>query len=218
MGYSSRRRSRSRSRSRSPSRRGGGPARAGAPPPPPAPAKSVLQKQQNAVSSAKPAPATDTKKAPPRPPKTPQKQSDAGGGVGVGKKEGSERVLTDEQIERRVAVFVRTPNCTFWKPALVVPPGEIDETMPRKRNSTDILVRYLDDFTYVSVPERSVRLFTEDSGLYRLFVEVDYEAFSTHVGVKRALVYMATGQIIEDRTATTTSRETRQRVAQEETP
>ncbi|KAI9011739.1 hypothetical protein DFJ74DRAFT_684471 [Hyaloraphidium curvatum] len=101
--------------------------------------------------------------------------------------------------ESRRVVFVDPGNdkALFWWPAIIVPPAEIDDKMPRVQEG-QILVKYFEDgsFSHALTPkEDSFLVFDPAQEPYTYWAEKFGDKFLDHQAVKKARQFLEDGRL-----------------------
>ncbi|KAG9291066.1 hypothetical protein G9A89_012938 [Geosiphon pyriformis] len=97
----------------------------------------------------------------------------------------------------REVVFVdpRDKNEKFWWPAMIVPHGEVDESMGfDELGPNEVIVKYFEDCTYSAVPLKEIKRFDVHHDPFLKYKTKYGKEFLHHIGVRNACNCLANGE------------------------
>ncbi|CAG8608765.1 6075_t:CDS:2 [Ambispora leptoticha] len=113
------------------------------------------------------------------------------------KMEKLEKSSSNHAFVGREVVFVDPRDKTekFWWPAMVVPHGEVDESMGfDELGPNEVIVKYFEDCTYSAVPLKEIKKFDIHTDPFLKYKQKYGAEFINHVGVQNAVQCIANGE------------------------
>ncbi|CAG8437073.1 10506_t:CDS:2 [Ambispora gerdemannii] len=108
-----------------------------------------------------------------------------------------EKSSSNHAFVGREVVFVDPRDKTekFWWPAMVVPHGEVDESMGfDELGPNEVIVKYFEDCTYSAVPLKEIKKFDIHTDPFLKYKQKYGTDFINHIGVLNAVKCIATGE------------------------